>query len=142
MSKIVLKNCIIFKSDEFENIKEEINKYDKEKNEVIIKFLKTEGIIVVISNLKLNNIENKVNLKKQSTFVISNIEMTKYKIKDFNNLKLEEIKYMKSKNIIVKKNNDNGEYYLINKKFYNVEDIFEEMKKGIEEITSKKEMEN
>lgn len=135
MNKMVLKNCIIFKSNKFEDIKEEITKYDKEKNEVIIKFSKTGDIILAISNLNLNNIYSKKNLKKQSIFILSNVEITKYKIKkNFNTLRIDDIKYMQSKNLMIKKNNINEEYYLINKKSYDTDKVFQKIKAVVEEI--------
>lgn len=135
MNKMVLKNCIIFKSNKFEDIKEEITKYDKEKNEVIIKFSKTGDIILAISNLNLNNIYSKKNLKKQSIFILSNVEITKYKIKkNFNTLRIDDIKYMQSKNLMIKRNNINKEYYLINKKSYDSDKIFQKIKEVVEEI--------
>lgn len=135
MNKMVLKNCIIFKSNKFEDIKEEITKYDKEKNEVIIKFSKTGNIILAISDLSLNNIYSKKNLKKQSIFILSNVEITKYKIKkNFNTLRIDDIKYMQSKNLMIKKNNINEEYYLINKKSYDTDKVFQKIKAVVEEI--------
>lgn len=134
MAKLNFENCIMFKSNEFEEIKKFINKYDDTDREVVIKFLDKGDIIVVISNINFNIIQNDKLLKKQSRLTLSNVEYTKYRLEKFTELDAVKIKYIQSKNFMIIKNKLSGEYYILNKLYYDSDKILEQTEKMLEDI--------